>query len=548
MGTIGGSMSFLVMIILMWAFLFGVSPVHADQVLYNGVHLADPWPPTDRAPAREPMAVPYLDRPPDVIPIDVGRQLFVDDFLIEKTDLKRTYHAAEYFPGNPVLKPDRPWEDGTASQEHPAPTAMVFSDGVWYDPQDQMFKMWYMGGYCDSTCYAISKDGIHWEKPSPDVAPGTNIVQKKGRDSSTIWLDLEEKDPLRRYKMFAYMRDENKGALSIFFSKDGVHWGDCVATSGPLGDRSTIFFNPFRNVWVYGIRDYDPKTIGRFRRYWENPDVLAGAKWNAGEPPFWVGADTLDAPRADLNTPCELYNLDAVAYESILIGLFSIWRGQPKDRAKPNELCVAFSRDGFHWQRPVHEAFIPVSEHYGDWNWANIQSAGGCCLVVGDKLCFYVSGRKGVAESPASGECATGLATLRRDGFASMDAADMPGALTTRLVRFNGKYLFVNATISHGELRVEILGADGKTIAGFTRDACTPIAGDATCINVRWKAKDDLSAVAGTDVRFRFYLRNGSLYSFWTSPDASGASHGYVAAGGPGFTGSKDTIGSAAGK
>ena len=41
-------------------------------------------------------------------------------------------------------------------------------------------------------------------------------------------------------------------------------------------------------------------------------------------------------------------------------------------------------------------------------------------------------------------------------------------------------------------------------------------------------------------------LRNGALYSFWTTPDASGASHGYVAAGGPGFTGPTDTTGSGA--
>jgi len=47
-------------------------------------------------------------------------------------------------------------------------------------------------------------------------------------------------------------------------------------------------------------------------------------------------------------------------------------------------------------------------------------------------------------------------------------------------------------------------------------------------------------------VRFRFHLRLGALYSFWVSPDASGASHGYVAAGGPGFTGPTDTVGTAA--
>jgi len=51
------------------------------------------------------MPVPYLEKPPKVIPIDVGRQLFVDDFLIENTTLNRTLHAAQKVEGNPVFKP-----------------------------------------------------------------------------------------------------------------------------------------------------------------------------------------------------------------------------------------------------------------------------------------------------------------------------------------------------------------------------------------------------------------------------------------------------------
>ena len=35
---------------------------------------------------------PYLVDPPAVIPIDVGRQLFVDDFLIQSTSLTRRFH------------------------------------------------------------------------------------------------------------------------------------------------------------------------------------------------------------------------------------------------------------------------------------------------------------------------------------------------------------------------------------------------------------------------------------------------------------------------
>ncbi len=54
-----------------------------------------------------------------------------------------------------------------------------------------------------------------------------------------------------------------------------------------------------------------------------------------------------------------------------------------------------------------------------------------------------------------------------------------------------------------------------------------------------------LSALAGQKVRFRFHLKSGTFYSFWVSSEESGASHGYVGAGGPGFPGVIDTIGKA---
>src|SRR5947209_10357494 len=100
------------------------------------------------------------------------------------------------------------------------------------------------------------------------------------------------------------------------------------------------------------------------------------------EPVLWVGSDSKDPPRDDLKTTCQLYNLDCVAYESLLLGLFTIWRGDlniPPGRPKVNEICVGYSRDGFHWHRPDRHAFIGVSERAGDWNWGNIQSAGGGC-------------------------------------------------------------------------------------------------------------------------------------------------------------------------
>jgi len=514
---------------------------HAGETLYNGIRLPSSWPPKDHKVTLEPPAPPpYLVSPPEVIPIDVGRQFFIDDFLIEKSTLRRVFHSAKYYPINPVVTPDKAWED-----EGPFPSAMVFSDGVWFDPRDNQFKMWYMGGYLNSICYATSKDGIHWTKPNLDVRPGTNVVHTANRDSTTIWLDLEEKDPQRRYKLVHYLHPGGTETMTVHYSPDGIHWGEAVAQTGQCGDRSTVFWNPFRKVWVYSIRA-STEELGRCRTYWETSDLASGVAWKKDEPILWTGADRLDPQRSDLKTQPQLYNLDCVAYESLMIGLFSIWRGQGQDRAKPNDLVVGFSRDGFNWDRPSRKVFIPVSEQFGDWNWGNIQSAGGCCLVVGDKLYFYVSGRAGVQGSRDSGVCSTGLATLRRDGFASMTAGEAEGKLTTRPVRFDGKFLFVNADVDTGELRAEILNKNGKVIVPYSRANCVPVRTDRTIQQIQWNGAKDLSRLAGKPIRFRFYLKNGDLYSFWVSPNASGASRGYVAAGGPGFTGPTDTVGIAA--
>jgi len=502
------------------------------EVLYNGIVLPADWPPRMERLPRDPVLPPYLASPPDVVPIDVGRQLFVDDFLIQSTTLKRTYHTSRYYPQNPLLVPDRPWETKTK----PNPCAMVFSDGVWYDPEDGLFKMWYMGGYVAGTCYATSKDGIHWDKPELDVFSGTNLVQQGYRDSATVWLDLEAKERRGRFKMGYY----SGGKLVLQTSSDGVHWSQPVQ-SGPTGDRTTFFYNPFRKKWVFSLRA-GASGFGRIRKYWEADDLLAGAAWKADQPVLWVGADSADPMREDLKTAPQLYNLDCVAYESLLLGLFTIWRGQPADRAKPNEVCLGFSRDGFHWYRPDRRAFVPVSETQGDWNWGNVQSAGGGCLVVGDQLYFYVSARAGIPGSRSSGRCTTGLATLRRDGFASLDAED-EGVLTTRPVRFRGRFLFVNADTKQGQLLVEVIDQDGEPIPPFTRQRCVPVREDSTLARVRWQGAEELSTVVGKPVRFRFYLQHGSLYAFWVSPDESGASYGYVAAGGPGLTGPVDRAG-----
>jgi hypothetical protein len=303
--------------------------------------------------------------------------------------------------------------------------------------------------------------------------------------------------------------------------------------------------------------------LPRARRYAEGATLAdaaqswPGAKFDSAEfyanstiPVLWTGADRLDLPRPDIGQTAELYNLDAVAYESVLVGLFSIWRGNPPQypgREKINEICVGFSRDGFHWDRPSHEPIVGVSEDPNAWNYSNVQSVGGCLLVVGDQLYIYASGRQSRDTRVRKGFASSGLGTLRRDGFVSMDAGTEGGELTTRPVQFSGKHLFVNVDAAGGELRAEILDTSGNLIPPFSRQNCKAISSNSTTARVSWNGQPDLSSLAGRSVKFRFYLATGSLYSFWVSSDQSGASHGYVGAGGPGFTNPIDTVGTPVG-
>lgn len=50
--------------------------------------------------------------------------------------------------------------------------------------------------------------------------------------------------------------------------KDGIHWSEGVAQSGPVGDRTTAFYNPFTQKWAISLRQ-GSKADGRSRGYLE---------------------------------------------------------------------------------------------------------------------------------------------------------------------------------------------------------------------------------------------------------------------------------------
>ena len=79
---------------------------------------------------------PYLLQPPAAVNVTLGRQLFVDGFLLDmarSTCVTRRFHAAAQHPASPILAPDRPWErlelnNSAVYRGYARP----FSGGVWY--------------------------------------------------------------------------------------------------------------------------------------------------------------------------------------------------------------------------------------------------------------------------------------------------------------------------------------------------------------------------------------------------------------------------------
>ncbi|MFM7923978.1 MAG: glycosyl hydrolase family 32, partial [Planctomycetaceae bacterium] len=205
--------------------------------------------------------------------------------------------------------------------------------------------------------------------------------------------------------------------------------------------------------WCFSIKQGG--RHGRNRWYHESRDFMQGADWSKAV--FWANADRLDEPDPQIGVPAQLYSLSAVAYESILLGMFQIHLGPDNTICnrgrfpKMTELKLGFSRDGFHWHRPDRRAFIAATRQEGDWDRAYLHTTTGVCVILDDQLVFPFCGYSGIAPSGHRGMYtggSIGLATLRRDGFASMDGA---GELTTHPVMFSGRHLFVNV---NGELYV----------------------------------------------------------------------------------------------
>ncbi len=494
-------------------------------------------------------AAPGLAAPTVATPIDLGsrRELFVDEFLIaQKSGLELRLHSPT--PKEIVMVRDAPWEGSGSDFER------LIRDG-------DIIRMYYMAAEltnADATkmrsdpggtsprvtyaCYAESKDGIHWVKPALGLfdfhgSKQNNIVWAQPKlDNFTPFKDANpDCPPAERYK--AVMA--GTGGLFALKSADGVHWSllsaKPIITRGKFDTQNNAFWDPLRKqYWCYvrdfhapggertnntraGVRDIQVSTSIDFRewseprtlRYGDTPDealYINVIEPYPRAPHLFVGfpARYVDRPFSS----AALQSLPDPAHR----------RGRMKFSARYGTVVTdglfMTSRDGENFHR-WSEAFVRPGPQRRD-NWVYGDGFVGLGLLetpaedptADPELSLYIH------ENHWKQPNRLRRHTLRMDGFVSLSAGQNPGEFVSKPLTFSGRTLTLNfATSAAGGIRVELLGANGQPLPGFSLAECDELFGDTISRTVTWADRDDLSALAGRHLQLRMVLSDADLYS-----------------------------------
>lgn len=446
-----------------------------------------------------------------------GTELFVDDVnLVHRENVTRRTHACMK-PDAPVIVGDQPWEHYRA-----------YMSGLTIRDADGSFRMWY--GTSGRLAYAISKDGIKWEKPLFSFVEHnggkTNALVKRSNMLSVLY-DVHETDQEKRYKAI-FSNGGRKSGFNAYYSADGIKWKEYPDNPViPYGsEMGNIVRDPKTKLYHAYIRPYLPKphpkrlaekrlgavSISKDFKEWSKPKIVLipdkiDDAWCKGE---------------DERT--EFYSMNGFPYGNSWLGvvpLFKVTKIIKKSTPLqstyegPLEGQLITSRDGLEWKRmDVRDPVIPRGKVFD----VSVLEVATQPLIVDDEVWMYYTGMTtthGGTVPPK--ELAVCLAKWRLDGFASLDAGNKEGIVVTSAFQLTKKgILEVNADASKGRLIVEVLDTKGNPLPGYAAEDANAITSDSVRHQVTWKSADALPVGKGCLLRFRF--TNGSLYSYTIKP------------------------------
>ncbi len=474
---------------------------------------------------------------PAAEPIDIGSrlELFTDSHLIEsiQRDARRQLHQP--IPREISLTMDKPWEGNAVNY------MTAFRDGdvyrLYYRGADVVYKQ---DGYTEShrevTCYAESKDGIHWTRPNLGLfefngSKANNIVwDGVGRHNFTPFRDPNPAAPANaRYKAigFGEKTADKPAGLYVFRSPDAIHWSlitdKPVITNGKFDSQNLAFWDSergeYREYHRGSLRGRDIMTgVSKDFVTWTEPVFLEYSPGRVSELYTNQIIPYYRAPHLFLGFPTRYIDRGwTKSAEALPRPEYRKLRGAKSRREGTAVTDGMFmsGRDRLHFE-VWPESFIRPGLRktdmwfYGDayQNWGLVETKSAIADAP-DEISIYVT-ENTMQERTAY----LRRYTIRVDGFVSLNAPLSGGEVLTKPVRFRGRRLLLNySTSAAGTIRVQLEDPSGHAYEGFSFAGSAELYGDSLSQQVEWKSGGDVSALADKPVRVRIELRDADLYS-----------------------------------
>ena len=465
------------------------------------------------------------------------RKLFIDDEVdfYDLRGMEKVLNQPVKHPDNPLLVREHPWE---------AVTAQLYGT-VLYDEEENLFKMWYLAigdvkqGHeilvdgrphgMQVTAYAVSEDGIHWQKPelglvSFDGSKRNNIlpIGTHGVEGICVIKDLHDPDPARRYKAAWWDHDpssmktddtgmviESKGGLFVACSADGIQWTpnpsnpvvECFSDTG-----QQLVWDPDRGIYAAFGR------LGTGGRVVERSESKDFETWT--DPVLVFKPDDMD------RMGTQFYGMGVSRYEGLYVGMPWVIAQRLADTRSLGadgriHVQLGSSRDGIRWQRAGgRRPFIPNGAPDA-WDGGIIYTATAP-IVLDDRVLIYYFGSMWPHEPGRRLDLTggIGLATLRRDGFVSLDAGNDEGNFgTVPFTAGEGQEIHLNMDARTGRAYARL--CDPRTCEPLPDlEPSEPIYGDHLDVTIQW-TKGQMKAMAGKTVAARIYAQRTKFYSYW---------------------------------
>ena len=293
------------------------------EILYNGIRLPARGRRGGRISGAD--ARPYLDaaggHPDRRRPATLRRRL-----PDRRDDAHAHVSPAEVPRRQPVLRPDQPWEHGRAARGDGLqrrrlvrPAGSALQDVVHGRPRPGDLLRHLEGRHALGEADARRRQAGHQHRPARTARDSVHgLARPRGDGPEAAVQDVPRPGATRPGR---------RCGQSVHFSR----------RRHPLeraGRRDRLVRRPQHRLLQpvpqgLGLQPpharlelgRDAAATGRRRRARPAPQWKASTSRCS-----WVGADRLDPRRDDYKVPPQLYNLDCVAYESLLLGLFTIWR------------------------------------------------------------------------------------------------------------------------------------------------------------------------------------------------------------------------------